>query len=200
MTTSRSKSLLAVGFLTVVEHGEHGLFGGYLLVNATGRPLEFHCTVPVRVSRAQEILYGASLKPYLYGEQIGPTLMAKAKTAPAFVCTDLQAVLAVREVVSTPVAWLMMPSNSGPSSGRDVTGENASPDDAVEACTTALPSPRTLRFTLADRPLAIVQGHERDETVIRDHWQHLGSGFDLHEPFERIREAIEEAKKSARAA
>ena len=55
------KSLPAIGFLTVTRDLEQGLFGGYLLLNALGRPLEFHCTAPVRPNRAQEILYGPTL-------------------------------------------------------------------------------------------------------------------------------------------
>ena len=51
----------ALGFLTVVEHPQHGLFGGYLLLNHGGRPLEFHCTAPIKPNRAQEILYGPTL-------------------------------------------------------------------------------------------------------------------------------------------
>ena len=53
----------AIGFLTTVASASHGVFGGYLLVDEVGRPLEFHCTAPVRVSRAQEILYGPYLNP-----------------------------------------------------------------------------------------------------------------------------------------
>src|SRR5688500_11494160 len=59
----------ALGFLTVVEHDQFGLVGGYLILNSSGRPLEFHCTAPVKPSRAQQILYGPTLTPYLYGEQ-----------------------------------------------------------------------------------------------------------------------------------
>ena len=70
-------SQAALGFLTVLEHDEHGLVGGYLLLNMAGRPLEFHCTVPVRPNRAQQILFGPTLRPYLYGEQIGQALLAK---------------------------------------------------------------------------------------------------------------------------
>ena len=58
----------AIGFLTVVDEPAHGLFGGYLILNPAGRPVEFHCTAPVKPNRAQEILYGTTLKPYLYGE------------------------------------------------------------------------------------------------------------------------------------
>ena len=82
MTASRSKSLPDIGFMTVVESAEHGFFGGYLVLNHTGRPLEFHCTAPVRPNRAQEILYGPTLKPYLYGEQIGKTLWSQTKNVP----------------------------------------------------------------------------------------------------------------------
>ena len=95
MSASDPKSLSAIGFLTVLEHAEQGLFGGYLVLNATGRPLEFHCTAPVRPNRAQEILYGPTLAPFLYGEQIGQTLLAKAKTEPLLVCTDVEPALAV---------------------------------------------------------------------------------------------------------
>ena len=40
------------GFLTAVDTPTHGLFGGYLVVDSLGRPLEFHCTAPVKVTRA----------------------------------------------------------------------------------------------------------------------------------------------------
>ena len=70
MTASGSKAMPTVGFLTVQSFADVGLIGGYLLLNPLGRPLEFHCTAPVRPNRAQEILYGPTLAPYLYGEQI----------------------------------------------------------------------------------------------------------------------------------
>ena len=58
---------------------EQGLFGGYLVLNLLGRPLEFHCTAPVRPNRAQEILYGPTLDPYLCGERIGQTLVGEVQ-------------------------------------------------------------------------------------------------------------------------
>src|SRR5512137_623050 len=90
MTASGAKSLATIGFLTICERPELGIVGGYLVLNTAGRPLEFHCTVPVRPSRAQEILYGPTLKPFLYGEQIGRALIAKAVSQPLFVCTDVE--------------------------------------------------------------------------------------------------------------
>src|SRR6266404_1210747 len=62
MSRRDAASEAAVGFLTVVSSEPHGLVGGYLVLNALGRPLEFHCTAPVKPNRAQEILYGATLQ------------------------------------------------------------------------------------------------------------------------------------------
>ena len=97
------KSLPAIGFLTVTRDLEQGLFGGYLLLNSLGRPLEFHCTAPVRPNRAQEILYGPTLDSYLCGERIGHTLLEKSKAEPQLILTDCLAAIDVRALVSTPV-------------------------------------------------------------------------------------------------
>ncbi len=51
MAVSDARSQSALGFLTILEHQQHGLVGGYLLLNTAGRPLEFHCTAPVKATR-----------------------------------------------------------------------------------------------------------------------------------------------------
>ena len=102
-----------LGFLTVIENAELGLIGGYLLLNAAGRPLEFHCTAPVKANRTQEILYGPTLKPYLYGEQIGQTLLTKSKLTPVVVCTDSEHLLSVREFTAIPVVLLLNAKDPG---------------------------------------------------------------------------------------
>ena len=91
------------GFLTAVESGSHGVFGGYLLVDALGRPVEFHCTAPVKVSRAQQILYGPTLTGHLHGRQIGGALLEEAGSTPVVVLTDSEAMLHVRPHTSLPV-------------------------------------------------------------------------------------------------
>lgn len=93
-----------VGFLAAVESHPHGLFGGYLLVDEIGRPLEFHCTTPVRVSRAQQILYGATLEGHLHGRQIGGPLLAASSLAPRIVLVDSKAMMHVKEATPLPVA------------------------------------------------------------------------------------------------
>src|SRR5512145_191148 len=109
MSNSGKKSKPALGFLTILRHEQHGLFGGYLILNPLGRPLEFHCTAPIKPNRAQEILYGPTLDAFLYGEQIGQTLLKQAGVEPLLVCIDQETALAVRDHTELPVV-LVLPS------------------------------------------------------------------------------------------
>src|SRR5262245_61408636 len=161
MTSPTPKSTPCLGFLTVVENAELGLLGGYLLLNAAGRPLEFHCTAPVKPNRAQEILYGPTLKPFLYGEQIGQTLLAKSKLTPMVACTDSEAVLAVREFARFPVVWVL--------------------DGAADQSLTA-------PFQIAKSQVAAAPHYAGDEQAIRAAWPAQADHLDLFEPFTRIRE------------
>jgi len=154
------------GFLTAVESAAHGLFGGYLLVDSVGRPLEFHCTAPVKVSRAQQILYGTTLPGHLHGRQIGATLLAEGSLAPAVVLTDLEAMLTVRPHTHLPVV-LVRPAGTAAAESFTVGGASVSPH-------------------ASDSGL-----HE----ALRQHLETLATTVDLSEPFGRIRAAIEEAQR-----
>ena len=104
---------VSLGFLTVMDLNPHGLLGGYLLLNLAGRPLEFHCTAPVKPNRAQQILYGPTLEPFLYGEQIGAALVRKATRSPLVLLVDQPAALAVREHIDLPTALAVGQSQIG---------------------------------------------------------------------------------------
>jgi hypothetical protein len=158
--------------LTVLDDPEHGLFGGYLLLNLAGRPLEFYCTAPIKPNRAQQILYGPTLESFLYGEQIGATLLEQAKAEPLVVCTDCPSALAVRPLVGTPVALVLPPETA---------------DDA-----------RLRTFRVGRNTLAVAAESEADSPLITGRLAELSESFDLAEPFGRIREAIEEAQQAAR--
>jgi hypothetical protein len=167
MSMGDTKSQPALGFLTILEHDQLGFVGGYLILNSAGRPLEFHCTAPVKPNRAQQILFGPTLESYLYGEQIGQTLLAKSSVELLAVCTDVERALCVRDYVATPVA-LVLP-------------------------------PHLREFTVGRNRLAVPNHHDDDRQQMTERLGALIS-FDLAEPFERIREAVEEAHKGSRAA
>ncbi|GEM_PF-626377 len=107
------RSPLVLGFLSVLTPSEVGFVGGYLVLNDVGRPLEFHCTTPVKPTRAQEILYGTSLKPYLFAEAIAPALAAKAKNQAALICVDQRELLDFEDPRGTPVAGVFPTFNGG---------------------------------------------------------------------------------------
>jgi hypothetical protein len=188
MQVRTGRPAVTLGFLTIVENAEHGIFGGFLVLNSTGRPLEFHCTTPVKPNRAQEILYGPTLRPYLYGEQIAPTLISKASHTPGVVCTDLPDALVARAHVDPPLVLVL---------------EKAEQENPAEA-------PRVIRldsahalsknmatFDVGRQTLAVAQEHVEDRETVLARLASLGE-FDLCEPFARIREAIEEAQRGSR--
>jgi len=153
-----------IGFLTAVDTPTHGCLGGYLLVDGCGRPIEFHCTTPVKVSRAQQILYGATLPGQLHGRHLGAALLGGATVTPRLVVTDLETMLAVRTETELPVALVTAPDGDRP--GTVVLGGAA-----------VVPPP----------------------TPTDDGWREalelLARAVDIHEPFGRIRAAIDEAQR-----
>lgn len=207
-----AKSFSAIGFLTVVEDDQHGHCGGYLLLNGNGRPLEFHCTAPVKPNRAQEVLYGPTLKPFLHGELIGQTLVQRAKVEPVAICVDDESVLTLRSAVSMPVT-LVLPemvgdaSSAAESSGGaavavssgEVRSQPADVRQRVDA-THGTPAQRSHlhQFSCAGSALAVGHEFSADESDIRERLEPHLSRLELSEPFERIREAIREAQGSRR--
>ncbi len=166
-----------IGFLTVVDQPDAGFCGGYLILNSAARPVEFHCSAPLKSNRAQEILYGATLQPYLCGELIAGTLLAKAKNRPALVCTDCTSAMPAREGISMPMVLVL---------GEEPNSSTNSPDEA-----------ELQAFEFGDQELAVSGEFLADRSAACAMLQTLGERFDLCEPFERIRLAMEEAQRSA---
>ncbi len=197
MSNIDAKSKSALGFLTVVEHPQYGLFGGYLVLNVAGRPLEFHCTAPIKPNRAQEILYGPTLQSFLYGEQIGQTLIQQASIAPWLVCTDQEPALAAREYASMPMV-LVLPSESEPVTGQAVEPQTAGDPSRIVRLDSAHHGPRLVTFELGRNRLALPERAEEDRELVTARLAELADSFDLAEPFQRIRAAIEEAQQAVR--
>ena len=194
MAANNKKTPDTIGFLTVCDFAEQGLFGGYLVLNMAGRPLEFHCTAPVRPNRAQEILYGPTLRPYLYGEQIGRVLLERAKAEPLLVFTDEEPALSVCTSASMPVVLVELSEDER----RD--GETGAVHRIDSGHSSLAPSrPKQLqRFNIADQQLAVLSERQDDQQIVAAHWEPHANDFDLSEPFGRIREAIDEARRTTR--
>lgn len=109
MNPTQQESQPAIGFITIVKNRELGIMGGYLILNRNGRPVEFHCTAPIRATRSQHILFGPTLEPYIYGEQIGRALALRASVLPRVILTDKSGVVALRPLIKAPVMFTEIP-------------------------------------------------------------------------------------------
>ena len=189
MTGQDSQSTPVLAFLTVCEGEDGNCFGGLLAVNPSGRPLEFHCTAPVRANRAQQILFGSTLPAFVYGEQISKALLSGLELVPAVVCTDRTPVLAVQPDVAEPMV-LVERIEQGNEGGKE---ETLARDTAGEVTA-------GLSWEMGSYRLTIDHRREQQRAEIERLVELLDETVELDEPFERIREAIQEAQRSARAA
>jgi hypothetical protein len=164
----------AIGFYTVEQSEFTGWTGGLLVLNSGGRPLEFQCTLPIRPTRAHEILYGSQLRDYLIGEAIGPLLISRCRNSPTIVCCDQPESLQLDSYENCPIALVSEAAE---------TDEGPISDDML---------PGFDRIELAGSTMRVAT--ERADQV-RRLIEQLGNLPDLIEPFSRIREAIQEAHK-----
>lgn len=174
-----------LGFLSVRQHPEHGYFGGYLITNLIARPLEFHCTMPVKPSRAQTLLYGPTIDDFVCGEQIAKALVTKAKLQPDLLITDCAAVLAISSVQSGVAAARLQFEASAALPNFTIPAGYGSRLQPI-ACH------RWQLSRLADVSMA--------EDQVRSLLDSLPENFDLTEPFQRITDALLEAHPIAKAA
>jgi hypothetical protein len=161
---------LNLGFLTIVQEGL-SFVGGYFVTNNWGRPLEFRLSSAVQPNKVQQILYGPTLEPYVCADLIGKALVEKAGVPVRIVITDREAVLELRRKVEAVVAWLTPP------------GATVSP------------------CAVLARPVTAEQGalvchadHPQDAAVLQEILKHLT--IDLAEPFARVRDALNEARRT----
>ncbi len=178
-----------LGFVSARVHAEHGYFGGYLVLNHRARPLEFHCTLPVKPSRAQTLLYGPTLEDFVCGEQIAKALITKAKIKPDLILVDSTATLAVSHVSDLAVAKLSSDIAVSPAC-RQLALPVGNADDQSGALTA---------FPIGEYQFIVPIGNRANKEFISDILGQLASHVDLREPFQRIAEALVEAHPVAKA-
>ena len=193
MSHQNHSSETTFSYLSALHTPEHGYFGGYLILSALGRPLEFHCTSPVRPSRAQEILYGPTLHPFLIGDQIAGSLLVAAKMKPQVILTDQAAMLTCRLRASTPMALVLVHAEYLPSVaivGESVADSPASSGRESDELWLPFGQFKTSCYTLQLPP-----GFESEQKLIVESIALLTQQVDLAEPFGRIHDAIREAQR-----
>ncbi|MCA9040159.1 MAG: hypothetical protein KDA65_07440 [Planctomycetaceae bacterium] len=164
MAAGSTKKQLHLGFLAAIEVKDRGYVGGLLVTNHFGRPLEFQCTAPVRPNHTQEVLFGPTLVPYLYNELIGKTLIEKTGVKPNLVLTEDERILGLREHVDLPIGLLLVEASACPDSLR-----------------------------LGQQKVRFHDRHPTDRDVLYELGNLVSNETDLYEPFERVKQALQEA-------
>jgi hypothetical protein len=177
----KPSGLGSFGFLTVVGDGQDGFVAGLLTLDPRGRPMEFHCTAPLRPNRAQTILYGPTLRPYIVAEQLARVLTQHVKGRLNILWTDDADVLPVREVVEYPVGLVRC------------ARPTSAPHGAADS--TAIAHANPVGGTCDARAFDVHAAFVHDRASIEQAWQEAARWIELWEPFERIREAICEAHR-----
>ncbi|XZE52429.1 hypothetical protein SH139x_004122 [Planctomycetaceae bacterium SH139] len=195
MKSTSAESKPAIGFYTVEYSEALGWTGGYLILNAGGRPLEFHCTLPVRPTRSHEILYGASLTTYLIGDAIGKALFERARVRPQLICADQVEAVGLGDTLDVPLA--LLPRKAARDGGDGSSAGNAANDSAVvwrnrQATQQHAASWVELRGNGQTYYCSPTRHQQATEALPL-----FADLSDWQEPFGRIREAIREAQQGA---
>lgn len=166
------------GFISVREIEGLGHCGGLLIVSQIGRPIEFHCSAPVVTNRAQKILYGKTYDNFLYCEQIGLSLIDKAKTTPSLFVADSVQLLGLEKLIDGMIVVLE-------------DGTNRKSIDETPGLT-AVP------LEMHGRQIWCPSLTSQNLPLLRQTCGSFTKSLPLDEPFERIQKAIDEAQAVAR--
>jgi hypothetical protein len=216
-----------LGFLTVIDQSPGGLTGGYLVLNRAGRPLEFHCTVPIAPEKIQQILYGDTLQPFLCGERIAQTLIQRSKLPVLSIFTNHAAVLPVQVLVTIPIIYVFA-GLTKPETDTTLSDDTAVPPvheipeelsqslkefgidnthlRTRSSCLDIMPQiPPVSGFDtemwqtvrLGNRLIAVPETAETAREQLTEAVKERARTIDLLEPFARIRLALAEARNAA---
>jgi len=94
---------IRIAFVDVTLFSDGSIRGGIMTTDIETRPYEFRVTSPINPTQVQKILYGTSLKDYVYGELICAPLVKATKEKLSVVLTKDPHILAMRPLVSVPI-------------------------------------------------------------------------------------------------
>lgn len=164
-----------IGYLTVLRDPQLGFTGGLLILSPTGRPLEFHCSTPLAPTRAQEILFGATLNSHICGELIATALLDAAKLKPTLLV--LQDADAAPPDAAMPTLLLCESSQT----------EEPSERHSETPC-----------LVVGGATLQRLDSSSTDSDQATQLLETLSAHVAPDEPFERVQEAVREAQRISR--
>lgn len=165
-----------LGMLTV-ENGS-GYRGGILVTDGWGKPIEFRCTAPVRPNAVQRTLYGQTLLPHIAVELIGLPLFKSLQEKPSLVIIQDDAFFDIRPHLDTVLVRLW---RQGEQVRLQASGAQEQATSVLN-CTTGKFQP------------VVAESHQefrRDTEACSAQLSEMFARWDLIEPFDRLKRALE---------
>ena len=97
---------IRLAFMDVILFSDGAIWGGILTTDMETRPYEFRITSAIKPTQLQQMLYGTSLKDYVYGELICAPLIKATKEKISFVLTRERYIMEVRPLVAVPIVLM----------------------------------------------------------------------------------------------
>jgi len=191
MTASEPKPSM-IGFISVLEHNSD-FYGGLLVLNTAGRPVEFHCTAPVKPTRSHQVLYGQTLASYVLADHIGPAMIGNVKSQPQLFCTDCieltEIDAKIAEMVFVPPTQIGEVENAA----RGLDEDKRFRFEAGHALGTGPQFLKLLAMQVGNQVVGINQALQDSQQAISQRLLPFLEQIELSEPFERIHNAIRES-------
>ena len=176
------KEQIRLGFMTAVEVGDRNHVGGLLVTDHFGRPLEFHCTTPVKPNRTQELLYGPTLIPFILGDLLGKALLDRVSVKPSLIMTSRLEMLQLRTKVTIPIIY----------------DEASTESDSKQAAGNAARSVGQ-EIRIGRQTFRMHEEFTDDRSAIERISQQLPDDANMHEPLARVGEALRETMSTVTA-
>lgn len=191
MQAKLSESVGSVGYLDTTESEPIGFYGALLVVSENARPVEFHCTQPIRPKPAQKVLYGATLSPSLLADQIPRALLNKSRSKLGLILVNDPKLMALRNLIEIPMA--LIGESGSPATSSENSGASIAADHQLVIGDLSF-------FSFENIEVAVSRSHDSDQDIVRQALISISRSVDVDEPFERLTIAMEETCKSSQSA
>jgi hypothetical protein len=165
--TAIDSTELILCYLTCPQDASNAFLGALMVTDYRVRPLHFAFVSPIRPTKIQRILYGSTLEEHVKIDVICEKLLKDLPFPPDVLFVDTKELLAIRNAVEIPTAYLSKSITSKDDPGRLTTLEYST-DSNLD-----------------------------DQDIVGRILASLETYVDLVEPFTRMREALKEAIKKS---
>ncbi len=186
-----------LGYYSLLELEKNEFVGGLLVLNSNGRPLEFHCTTPVKANRPQQVLFGNSLKRFIVGESILPRLVSECKNNVDFVLADDPDATEAQKKIEQPIVVMDLEPYHEEHERRGVKETDGDRQERVDVPEIAEPSSQfrsLIRLRLKSLDFWIDPSIKGRKPEVSDMLTQVANAIIIDEPFQRVQMAIRESQ------